>query len=429
MHERTPNDVLRGVRESLNLGQGEFAAAINRAGEAAGDELRCDIRLVARWEAGEVQWPQGRYRRALEAVTGMPCTALGFRPHPPRSTRRGTVSPRSVGAFTVESTRDLEDPVQRREFLAGALAMAAPTPLSPGDGKRAVNAYVEDAERTLTQLQDLERKFGAGYLVRLAEAQADELVRLLDAGMDSPGLQSVAASAHTLAGLMQFDAGNQGRARYLYKEALYLAQLAGDRGLVARIAAAMSMQANNLQRPHEAVKLARFGAEHAPDGGRVAALLAVREARGWALLGAEREAEAALRRATDSYERAGADPAWVMFFNESELVGAIGRVAGDLGDWGKAQDLARQAAADPSLPLRAHVLWELLLAEVMARGGDVQGAVDVVAAVLPALDRLSSDRVASRIRALAALPVGESSAARTWREQLQAHMPGSTPMT
>ncbi|MCX9191613.1 hypothetical protein C3Y87_09335 [Carbonactinospora thermoautotrophica] len=427
MRERTPNDVLRGVRESLNLGQGEFAAAINRAGEAAGDELRCDIRLVARWEAGEVQWPQGRYRRALEAVTGMPCTALGFRPHPPRSTRRGTVSPRSVGAPTVESTRDLEDPVQRREFLAGALAMAAPTPLSPGDGKRAVDAYVEDAERTLTQLRDLERKFGAGQLVRLAEAQADELVRLLDAGMDSPGLRSVAASAHALAGVMQYDAGNQNRARHLYKEALYLAQLAGDRGTVARTASAMSMQAGNLQRPHEAVWIAQFGAEHAPPVGRVAALLAVREARGWALLGAEREAEVALRRAMDAYERAGADPEWVMFFGESELFGAIGQVTGDLGDWARAQDSVRQAAVDPSIPLRTHVLWNLLLAEALVRSGDIQGAVEVVAAVLPALDRLSSDRVASRIRALAALPVEESSAARVWREQLEAHARGGLP--
>ncbi len=417
-----PNDVLRGVRESLNLGQGEFAAAINRAGEAAGDELRCDIRLVARWEACEVQWPQGRYRRALEAVTGMPCTALGFRPHPPRSTRRGTVSPRSVGAFTVKSTRDLEDPVQRREFLAGALAMAAPTPLSPGDGKRAINAYVEDAERTLTQLRGLERKFGAGQLVRLAEAQAGELVRLLDAGMDDPALQSVAASAFGLAGWMQYDAGDQNRARALYKEAFYLAQLAGDRERVASVAAVMSMQASALQRPHEAVRLARFGAEHAPPVGRVAALLAVREAKGWALLGANREAEAAVRRAMDAYEHAGADSDWVMFFGEGELFGAAGRVAADLGDWARAQELARQAVADPALPLRARVLWELFLAEVMARGGDVQGGVDVVAAVLPALDQVSSDRVTSRIRALAALPVGEGGAARAWREQLKTRL-------
>ncbi|WP_267593091.1 hypothetical protein [Carbonactinospora thermoautotrophica] len=422
MHERTPNDVLRGVRESLNMGQGEFAAAINRAGEAAGDELRCDVRLVAKWEAGDVQWPQGRYRRALEAVTGMPCTALGFRPHPPRSTRRRTVSPRPVDAPTVDSTRDLEDPVQRREFLAGALAMAAPTPLSPGDGKKAVNAYVEDAERTLAQLQGLERKFGAGQLVRLAEAQAEELAGLLDAGIEVPGLQSVAAWAHMLAGWMQFDTGNQGRARYLYKEALYLAQLAGDRGTVARVAAAMSMQAAALRRPHEAVKLARFGAEHAPEGGRVASLLAVREARGWALLGADREASAAVHRATDAHGSGGSDPAWVRFFGEAELAAATGRVAGDLGDWAQAEDLVRQAVTDSSPPLRARVSFGLYLAETRARRGDLQGAADIVADVLPALGQLSSDRIRGQVRALAALPVGESAAARAWREQLKAHV-------
>ncbi|MCX9190444.1 hypothetical protein C3Y87_03230 [Carbonactinospora thermoautotrophica] len=161
-----PNDVLRGVRESLNLGQGEFAAAINRAGEAAGDELRCDIRLVAKWEAGEVQWPQGRYRRALEAVTGMPCTALGFRPHPPRSTRRGTSSPTSspspAGAFTVDSTRDLEDPVQRREFLAGALAMAAPEPRQ--DALDAVGALGSVLGEAAAEALEFTRRAGASEL-------------------------------------------------------------------------------------------------------------------------------------------------------------------------------------------------------------------------------------------------------------------------
>ncbi|KWX06559.1 hypothetical protein TR74_21640 [Carbonactinospora thermoautotrophica] len=415
------------MRESLNMGQGEFAAAINRAGEAAGDELRCDVRLVAKWEAGDVQWPQGRYRRALEAVTGMPCTALGFRPHPPRSTRRRTVSPRPVGAPTVDSTRDLEDPVQRREFLAGALAMAAPTPLSPGDGKKAVNAYVEDAERTLAQLQGLMRKFGAGQLVVLAEAQLKELTGQLEVGVDTPGLQSAAAWSYVLAGVMQFDIGNQSRARYLYKEALFLAQLAGDHAIVACAANSMSQQSARLGRLHEAVRLARLGAEHTPRTGRVASLLAVREAQAWALLGAEREANAAMRRAMDAYERAGTDPDWAMFFNESELVGAAGRVAADLGDWAQAQNSVCYAAADPSLPLRSHVLWNLLLAEVMVRSGDVQGAADVVAAVLPTLGCLSSHRVTHRVRMLATLPVGESSAARVWREQLEAHARGSSP--
>jgi hypothetical protein len=220
-----PNAALRRARAELTLGQAEFAAAINEAGADAGDELRCDVRLVAKWEAGEVRWPLGRYRRALEAVTGESCARLGFQPpdgHTPQAPR--------VAALTVDFTHDVEDPVQRRVFLAAtaALATSAACPVTPTDGPRVIAAYVQDAARTLDQLTDIEEKFGSGNLLPLVEQQAAELANLVDAGADTAALHSVAAWAHMLAGWTNYDTGNQGRARYLYKDALYLAQSRPD---------------------------------------------------------------------------------------------------------------------------------------------------------------------------------------------------------
>src|SRR4051812_8494113 len=80
-----PNSALRRARLALGCGQAELADQINRAGRAAGVELRCDARLVAKWEAGTVTWPQPRYRRSLEKVLGTPCVLLGFVQPPPKN--------------------------------------------------------------------------------------------------------------------------------------------------------------------------------------------------------------------------------------------------------------------------------------------------------------------------------------------------------
>lgn len=62
------------------LSQDEFAKAIQRAGEEAGQPNAANKRLVQRWEAGISTIPRLDYARALEAVTGLPIESLGFSP-------------------------------------------------------------------------------------------------------------------------------------------------------------------------------------------------------------------------------------------------------------------------------------------------------------------------------------------------------------
>jgi DNA-binding transcriptional regulator YiaG len=73
-----PNSALRAVRISLRLSQDEFARAIRDAGHRARTPNDANKRLVQRWESGEIGNPRPMYARALEAVTGLPLSALGF---------------------------------------------------------------------------------------------------------------------------------------------------------------------------------------------------------------------------------------------------------------------------------------------------------------------------------------------------------------
>jgi transcriptional regulator with XRE-family HTH domain len=76
---RTPNLALTYLREMRGWTQQEFADRVTAAAIARGDrQTLCDVRMVRRWENGEVLWPQDRYRVLIEAVFSRPITDLGF---------------------------------------------------------------------------------------------------------------------------------------------------------------------------------------------------------------------------------------------------------------------------------------------------------------------------------------------------------------
>ncbi|MFE0472549.1 helix-turn-helix domain-containing protein [Streptomyces sp. NPDC058947] len=73
-----PNHTLLAVRKSLGMTQEGFAEALREAGAKLGAKNDANKRLVQRWERGVTKTPQPIYRKALEAVTGRPISALGF---------------------------------------------------------------------------------------------------------------------------------------------------------------------------------------------------------------------------------------------------------------------------------------------------------------------------------------------------------------
>jgi hypothetical protein len=92
---RTPNTVLRGIRENeRHESQAEFAEAMARLAREMGVEVYPDWKYVQRLESGHITWPHRTYRNILEQLCGRPARELGFAP-----------SARSAGDSAEESSR------------------------------------------------------------------------------------------------------------------------------------------------------------------------------------------------------------------------------------------------------------------------------------------------------------------------------------
>ncbi|MGA3526528.1 helix-turn-helix domain-containing protein [Melissospora conviva] len=73
-----PNTALRAVRIGMRMSQDDFARALQAAGHRVGEPNDANKRLVQRWESGVIAAPRPLYARALEVVTGLPISLLGF---------------------------------------------------------------------------------------------------------------------------------------------------------------------------------------------------------------------------------------------------------------------------------------------------------------------------------------------------------------
>lgn len=73
-----PNSALRAIRTRMRMSQDDFARALQAAGHRVGEPNDANKRLVQRWESGAIAAPRPVYARALEVVTGLPISLLGF---------------------------------------------------------------------------------------------------------------------------------------------------------------------------------------------------------------------------------------------------------------------------------------------------------------------------------------------------------------
>lgn len=77
---KTPNRVLRGIREARHESRAEFAAAMARVARKIGEEVYPDENYVQRLESGAISWPHTAYRNVLVSLCGRPAVELGFTP-------------------------------------------------------------------------------------------------------------------------------------------------------------------------------------------------------------------------------------------------------------------------------------------------------------------------------------------------------------
>ncbi|WP_107482478.1 helix-turn-helix domain-containing protein [Streptomyces scabiei] len=227
------------------------------------------------------------------------------------------------------------DPVQRRQFLAGALATAAtpalqhPSPRLPDWGAEqadvlrvATSAYRRmDATVPARQLSDTVQ--GHMRLVRMVAAQAP------DQGSRAR-LAAVGSEVASLAGWLSWDMADAGSARTWYGAAIKAARRSGDRLLIAYQQGSLAqfeVEAGNVAQGLSLIRGARrqLGSERPAIA---AAWLSALEAVAHATVGDERAADRALIASTNEVEQMQisseeAPPwPWVFAFDQRKVAAA-----------------------------------------------------------------------------------------------------------
>ncbi|GAA4918463.1 tetratricopeptide repeat protein [Streptomyces coeruleoprunus] len=396
---------LRGQRSPA-----EFAAAVRRAAREIGEQVACDARYVGRVESGEIRCPNYAYERVfLHMFPGLSLTDLGF---VARERVRGRGARAAAGASAAPSTiqNDEESDVLRRAFMAGGTATVAAAGLgafggipAPRAGGRFGESEVAAVEAAVRQIRLLDDRHGADGLYRRAAGPLRTAYALLDAGTTvrrstADRLHAGAGELALSVGWLAHDSGRLEDARSHYAEALATARVGGDPALEAHCFSNTSFLARDAGRFREAVRAAQAG-QHAARhlaSARLLALLALREAGGWAGLGDRAACEEALGRAHTLFGRgpSDADPEWMSFFGEPELEFLEAQSWSLLGDWPRAARHARRATAlhHPHFT-RNLALYRAQLAADLARGGSPEEAAATGERVLELLDEVQSSRI------------------------------------
>ncbi|MDB1089597.1 tetratricopeptide repeat protein [Streptomyces sp. ACA25] len=424
-----PNRVFRELRGSRS--PAEFAAAVRRSAREIGERVSCDARYIGRVEAGEIRCPNYAYERVfLHMFPGRTLVDLGFAP---RQTVRGRGA-RSPAVSTHERERraarmppaeDImttvehheESDVLRRAFMYGgpvAVASLGPpvartttasaAPARPGEPEAGA---VEKAVRDIRLLDD---RLGADGLYLRAGEKLRVAYELLDAGARrqsvSDRLHSGAGELALSVGWLAHDSGRYQDARSHYAEALATARMGRDAALEAHAFCNTSFLARDAGRPREAVRAAQAGQQAARQvpSHRLRALLALREAGGWAGLGDRGGCEAALARAEALYARGAStdDPEWMSFFGDAELAGLESQCWSALGDWSRAAACAREAVALQSPHfVRNTALFAAELAGDLTHLGEPEEAAEVGLRALGLLEQVRSTRITAMLASTA----------------------------
>nr|WP_206314841.1 hypothetical protein [Streptomyces coryli] len=413
---------------------GEFAAAVRRAGREIGEQVSCDARYIHRVEAGVIRCPNYAYERVFRHMfPGYSLTDLGFATRESvrgRGARAARNTPpvlpasptgaRPYGAPGNDSTTEESD-VQRRAFMTGgsaavaalavgaaAVPQAAAAPTAKGRRPGATDAAaLEEAVRRIRLLDD---RHGADALYEKAGHSLRAAFSLLDEGARSRHVNDrLHAGAGELAisvGWLAHDSGRFAEARSHYAEALATARMAADPALEAHAFCNTAFLARDAGRPHEAVRAAQAAQQAARHLGsaRLLALLALREAGGWAGVGDRAACREALARAKADFAKgpADADPEWMSFFSEAELAGLEAQCWAMLGDHTKAAAHTRRAVAlqDPHFT-RNIALYTAQLAADLAASGAADEAADAGTRVVGLLGQVKSSRVRAMLKSTA----------------------------
>ena len=180
---------------------------------------------------------------------------------------------------------------------------------------------------------------------------------------------------------MAYDSGEHGVAQRYLTQALACARHAGDHALGAEILAAQAHQAVYLDRPDEAIDLARAAQAAALRHGSATLLTEclVMEAHGHAARNDARACGTALATAERSFDRATQEdnPAWLAYFDEAYLAARMAQCFRDLGEASHAARYARRSLDMDGRYVRGRAFNLALLATACAAQNEPERACSV----------------------------------------------------
>ncbi|MFI6364962.1 helix-turn-helix domain-containing protein [Nocardia sp. NPDC050630] len=322
---------------------------------------------------------------------------------------RAAVADDSLAAGKPRIARE-GDEVKRREFgvvLGTAIALpaveSAPIPSRIG---------IAEAHRLAANVEDIAQREQIVGGTALVQTAVDELERakavLETCAFDEQAgkaFMRAAGELATIAGWLAYDSEMHPLARRCYADAFALANQAGDEELTIHVCLNAAHQATTLSRsghgnPHRALGLIGRARDlsRSRSPGRVHALMAIREAQAYGVLGDRtgfgRAVATAWRELDFAFEHESPEecPRWLRFVTTTEIRCHEARGIGDLGNLAKAATLSaglalEQAGARNAANYRAG--W----AAALANAGDIEGATDQGLSVLTNLEReVSSTR-------------------------------------
>lgn len=405
-----PNTQLRAVRElDLQMSRTEFARLIIATGVEMGEYVGCTARLVAAWEDGSVDCPRAVYRRILSRLTGRAMAELGFR-LPSPSLPAGRAGERAD--HRTDTPGPVDHPGRRvvlREGTGAALALIPLTGSGRGRGLgRIGNGEVDAVDQAVVQIYAHDQDHGSATLRRDAAAALHTAYQWLQDGTlterTEQRLRSATGHLSIAAGWLAYDSGRPADARSLYGEALAAARIGDDPALEGHAFGCLSLLAKASGRPREAIGAAqgaqtvirRFGSA------RMLALMAMREAGGWALLGDASAADQCIVRAHQLYAHgpAEADPLWLEFFTPGELADLEALARADLAQHERAAAGAEQAVllhGEAFARNRALYTADIAIQHAHRERAEPEVAAEAAARVLAYLPAVRSDRLLQQL--------------------------------
>ncbi|MFF8478604.1 XRE family transcriptional regulator [Streptomyces sp. NPDC015414] len=409
----TRNEALEAWMEEHGYSSNSLAEAVNKAlGRLTGRPGGLDGSSVRDWKAGRVRWPKSATRRALEDLSGLPATALGF-------------VPRGRTASTPAAPQ--EDPDMKRRTLVGGIAAAAAAPGTTGPRRIGIS----DVDRLQRRFADIiasdHRHGGQRGIEQQAAALADEALNLQSAGSATQRVRShlyaSAAAFRSSAMWAAIDGRRYADAKTHMREAQALAEMSGDQAIKFRIWSHAGAMYRHIGRPADA-RAANDVARNLHITRKDPMFASLGLARQAVICGAAQDptgTRRALDQAQNALQRANpADhrPVWLLaFYDQAELDSLALSAHLSLGDYPTAEYHAHRclSALRPHMR-RSHAITTTRLAHAQLAQDDLEAAT-TTAMTVPADAATQHARVSRMLQEFAAAlraRAPRSSTVQTW---------------